>query len=272
MSQIQPIAVYEPFKAQIIELKKFDAEKSFDYETPSGNKEARSHVYKLRQTRSAVEKARKEAKAESLNLGRRIDAEAKAIDAEIEALIERHDSKLREIENRETVRTSAIQKKIEDISSCGVVIGLSSTELKTNLSILEAIVIDASFEEFAPQAVTTRDTCLQVVRDAIVTAEKAEADKAELDRLRAEKAALDKAAREKEVAEAAVEAERKRVAKAAADAAAEEAKREANKKHRASVHKKIITAFTEAGMDDEEAKELVGVIADGGVPELKIVY
>ena len=70
------IAVYDEFRGQLSELRDANAKTVFDYEDPKGNKDARSHVYKLRQTKSAVEMARKEEKAESLAYGRRVDEQA----------------------------------------------------------------------------------------------------------------------------------------------------------------------------------------------------
>src|SRR3954454_6832415 len=81
------LAVYNPFRAELAEFKAQNATLIFDYESPKGNKEARSHVYKLRQSKAAVEKARKEEKAASLEYGRKVDAEAKTIMEEIEAMI-----------------------------------------------------------------------------------------------------------------------------------------------------------------------------------------
>jgi len=58
------VAAYTPFYAKLAALEKENSELVFSYEDPRGNKEARSHVYKLRQTKGALERKRKEAKAQ----------------------------------------------------------------------------------------------------------------------------------------------------------------------------------------------------------------
>ncbi len=57
------VAVYAPFYADLAKLEDDNKKLTFAYETPKGNKEARSHVYTLRQTKGALERTRKEAKA-----------------------------------------------------------------------------------------------------------------------------------------------------------------------------------------------------------------
>lgn len=56
---VTTIVAYDPFRAQLAQLKEGNAKAVFNYRDPIGNKEARSHVYKLRQTKSAVDKVRK---------------------------------------------------------------------------------------------------------------------------------------------------------------------------------------------------------------------
>jgi len=51
----QNITAYDPFRAQLKELERWNSQAVFDYEDEKGNKEARSHVYKLRKTKSAAD-------------------------------------------------------------------------------------------------------------------------------------------------------------------------------------------------------------------------
>ena len=97
----QEIVAYNEFRGQLAELKANNAALVFDYANPLGNKAARSHVYKLRQTKAAVDKVRKAEKEASLERGRKVDAEAKEIMSEIEAMIDIHQKPLDEIEERE---------------------------------------------------------------------------------------------------------------------------------------------------------------------------
>ena len=58
------IAAFSEFRSQLATLKHDNSKAVFNYADPKGNKEARSHIYKLRQTKSAVDKVRKEQKQE----------------------------------------------------------------------------------------------------------------------------------------------------------------------------------------------------------------
>lgn len=96
-------------------------------------------------------------------------------------------------------------------------------------------------------------------------AAKEAAEKAERDRI----AAAEQAERDRE---AAVEAERKRVAEAEARDKAAAADREANKKHRAKINNEILASFVQAGLEETAAKTIIGLIASGSCPHVKILY
>jgi hypothetical protein len=107
--------------------------------------------------------------------------------------------------------------------------------------------------------------------DAKAAAEKAEADrkaaefKAEQDRIAAE-------AKAKADQEAAIEAERARVAKEQADKAAADAKRASHAKHRAKVIGAAIKALEEGGIGHIEAMTAVELIAEGKIPNVSIQF
>jgi hypothetical protein len=111
----------------------------------------------------------------------------------------------------------------------------------------------------------------QAARDAEVRAKKEKADriaaqtKAKDD---AERAAR-KAAQDKE---AAIVAERKRVADAAAADAKEVAKREADKKHRAAINRTASEAFIAGGLSEEAARIAITLIAKKVIPNVTIQY
>ena len=48
------LVVFDPVKAELAEYKKQNASLDFDYEDPQGNKDARSHIYKLRQAKTKI--------------------------------------------------------------------------------------------------------------------------------------------------------------------------------------------------------------------------
>lgn len=214
------VKAYEPFYAELAKLESDNASLVFDYESKKGNKEARSHVNALRATKGALERARKEAKEESLRIGRAVDSEAKEINGRIEAMIGVHQVKLDEIEQREKNRIAAHQEQLDALT----VIHTGSTvkEYKFHIATLEAVVIDDSWQEFAVEAAKARDASLAEHRRLLAAQELADAEAAELAKLRAEAAERAKRDQEAKIAHEATEraeAAAKQAAKQAAEAA-----------------------------------------------------
>lgn len=210
-----PIAVYDEFRSQLAEMRQANSQTLFDYESPKGNKEARSHIYKLRQTKAAVDKARAAEKAASLEYGRKVDAEAKEIIAEIEAMIQVHQRPLDEIEQREKDRVAGIQAKVAAIRDLyQIEPTFSSAAIEARIATLKSTVIDDSFGEFQLEAMQQKDSGLQSLEAALPIAQKREAEQAELERLRQEAAERERRDREDRIrqeaaARAAAEAEAK---------------------------------------------------------------
>ena len=115
----KPIACYSEFRAQLAQLKADNEAAVFDYADPAGNKEARSHIHKLRRTKTAVDAARKAEKDASLQYGRRVDSEAKEIITQIEDMIAVHESPIKEIEEREAARKQSILNRMGQIVAYG---------------------------------------------------------------------------------------------------------------------------------------------------------
>ena len=109
------VTVYNDLRGQLASLKQLSAEKKFDYEDADGNKAARSHVWKLRRSKAAVEVIRKDSKAASIAYGKRVDAEAGDIRAEIQTMIEVHTGPLEAIEEREENRVAGYALAIESM-------------------------------------------------------------------------------------------------------------------------------------------------------------
>jgi len=241
-SEDQPLAAYSEFRAQLSKLREENASLVFDYHDPKGNKEARSHIHKLRRTKGAVESVRKEKKAASLAYGRRVDAEAKDIIGEIEDMIEVHERPIKEIEEAEKRRVEAIAARIADIRELGDSTG-TSAELRDCLERLEAITIDETFAESAADAMVEHKAAAKRLRETLAAAEKAEAEAAELERLRAESAAREQREREERIAQEAAERARKEAEEAAARDRARAAQAE---RDRAAAEERAAKAAQEA--------------------------
>jgi len=186
-----PLAVYSEFRQQLEQLKEDNKTVVFNYETPEGSKEARSHIYTLRKTKGAVDKARKAEKAESLRYGRLVDSEAKELVSEIDTMIEVHAAPLREIDEREAER---IEQHKDHIEGMHQVSGqterqdgtpLNSEELREAYSYVSGIDF-LTFEEFAEQAAEVREQALHILTRRINERKQYEEEQAELVRLRRE--------------------------------------------------------------------------------------
>lgn len=254
------IAVYDPFIAQLVQLRQFNQSITFDYEDPKGNKEARSHIYKLRQTKSAVENARKAEKQASLEYGRRVDAEAKEIIGEIEEMIEVHATPIREIEEREKQRVAALAERVDWFAEMVPDEQADSTDLAERLALVKSTPVDESFEEMEVLAARTKLDTIEKLEALHSSAAKREADAAELERLRREQAEREEREREDRIRrEAAEQAQRQAEARAQAEAkaAAAKAERERQEQEHRELQLKLEKEQAERRADeaDRRAKE-----------------
>ncbi|MBL4759533.1 MAG: hypothetical protein JKY80_01585 [Mariprofundaceae bacterium] len=202
LTELQPIAAYNEFRSQLAELRASNSTAVFDYEDPKGNKDARSHVFQLRKTRTAIDKARKKEKESSLEYGRQVDKEAKEIMSEVEQMIEVHNVPLKAIEAKEAERKKEIESKFDMIISIGLVeIGESITDIKDSIEKLSRLTPDDSFDEFMAEATREHKKSKESLNAALVSAIKVEAEKAELQKLRDEQVTRDRLERDKRIAE-----------------------------------------------------------------------
>jgi len=290
------VAAYQPFYAQLAKLEADNTALVFDYASKKGNKEARSHINTLRLTKGALERVRTTEKAESLRIGRAVDAEAKEIERRIDAMITVHQAEIDKIEQREKARIAAHQEKLAALSF--VHVGKSAADYRFHIKTLESTVIDDKWEEFTAEAAKAKDASLAEHRRLLEARELADAEAAELARLRAEAAARQQKERDEAIAReaadrAAAQAEQK--AKAAAELAERQrldaiedekaraaavvkaeadalAKREANKAHRGRINRAALAAFIEGGIAEDVAKACIQLIAEGSIPAVQINY
>lgn len=217
------ISAYQPFYAELAELEKSNAALVFNYETPKGNKEARSYVHKLRQTKGALEKARTGAKAEYLRLGRAVDAEAKTINERIEAMIQVHQLKLDDIENREKLRVQSLRESLNAFSTSTM--ATTVEQVKAEIARVEGMPVDESWQEFMAEATVAKERCLERFRKLLADYEQRDANNAELERLRREKAEQEQRDRDAKIAAEAAERVRREAEEKAKAEAAEAARK-----------------------------------------------
>lgn len=219
----QPIKVYAEFRTELAELGKLNKSLKFDYEDPTENKEARSHVHKLRKTRAALDRARKAEKASSLEYGRRVDSEAHEIADQITAMIDAHQGPIDEIERREEARMAKHAERLEQLRALGTPTNepRSAAQLCEHIDEVDELAA-LEWEEYAELAEKAAADAREYLRGVLESERERVARDAELAQLRKDAAdreakdAADREARERKEREAreAVEAEKRAAAEA----------------------------------------------------------
>jgi len=205
----------------------------YDVTTGAGMEKARKDRRECVTLRTSLEAMRVKLKAPALERTRLIDAEAKAITAEILALEAPIDSQIKaeegrkeaekkERERKETERLAAIQARIAGIRGyVTTAIGKTAISIAKMVEDLTATVVDeAGYQELAYLGVQARDETLAKLRE-MHTAAIANELEAERLRLQAQELAAQKAAQDAIDREATLRRQdEERTAKAALDAAA----------------------------------------------------
>lgn len=258
------IAEYSPTAAALAELRQKYEKAVYDTSTVVGMAKAVAARRELREVRVNLEKLRKELKAPALERSRLIDAEAKALTTQIEAMEDPIDAQIKAEEQRkadekaerervEREKLAALQARVADIRATAVkCVGETSNDIAGHIILLTQLEIDDTFGVLQGDAHTAKAETISTLRDMHTAAlaqereaerlriereeleaqrkaqeEQAARDRADLARLRAEQEARERQAAEKaRIEREAIEAERRKQEAAAAEArAAEEAKR-----------------------------------------------
>jgi hypothetical protein len=237
------ISQYEALSSDI-EIAKQQAVNAFPYSHPAGEKSARSYIAGLRKIRSRIESARKEAKAYALDYGRAVDAQAKALEAEILELIDPHQQALDEIARREKERVARHEARLQMIKSAvqkGSEEGASSDDIAVMIAWLHGIATDdmEEFQEAANAEISNGLRLLNALCSAAVEREKREAlEAAEAQRLAEEESARRQVEQEARQA-AAVERARQEAAAEAACSVAEAEQRAKDSDARAAAAEQL---------------------------------
>lgn len=196
------VVEFNPFREQLATLAEQNNKVAFDYSTERGIKEAKSYIYKLRQSRAAIEKERKKAKEDSLNYGRKIDKEAQYLMQYVDSLIDVHKKPIDEIEERERLRQEMLESRInffKEAMSAAHNLEHSDDVLALGKEI-KSREIDDSFHERKDEAQKLKDEALRYIRSVYDGMKKAEDEMRELEQLRKEKEEADRIKREEEIA------------------------------------------------------------------------
>ena len=286
------IAKFNPLRAEVAKFKEINETLVFDYQDPKGNKDARSHIFKLRKTKTLITEVHREVKAEALAACQAIDGEKRYLIKEVEGMIEVHDAPLRAIKQEEERKTleifqakekarleeeARVQKELEDREA---EVARKEAEIKAKEDAIKAEQEKARFE--AERAERDRRVAQEAAENARKEAEiKAAAEKkaiedaaakqiadAKAEALAKENARLAKEATEKREAE--IKAANERLKKQQAEAA--ERRRIENKKYREKVQLEIHEVLSVIIQDEAVTNRVIDAIDKGRIPNVTINY
>lgn len=297
------LTIYAPILQQLAEISELNNSLVFDYSSKKGEKEARSHVYKLKRFKTQAETVRKAATAEARAYTELVNKTGKSVLEKIEQMIAVHMAPIEAKEAREAERRRNIESEIQKIRDLFIDDFMTSQQAKKALQKASNLVIDESFyQEYSQTANQSKADVILKLQSHIETAiarEKAaeeafkakEAARIAAIELQAQKdaqakaqAAIDEAKRNEALAlEKANQAIREaELAKQKAEQALEaekqkqlmiEQKRAQDIEHRRKVNWSAVNALVcEVPMSEDMAKEVVKCIIGNKIPNVSLKY
>lgn len=286
------LAKFDEVAAAIAEYKAENVNLVFDYESAKGEKDARSHIYKLRQAKTKIAEIHKDAKADILLAGRALDGKKNELTGEVEEMIEVHDKPLREKKDRviheaflkseeiriarekeEADRLEAIRIREEEVTAKEEALRKAEQEQKEK----ELAAFRAKEAEIAAKEKELADKQAAINAEADAQRRETSARLAAIADAEQDKAdALAKAEQDKQDAidaeRATVQREADEKAAVASREAAIEAARQADQTHRDEIESVAIDALTEITGDIDLSTNIVFQISEGTVPNIIINY
>ena len=211
------ITVFNEFQKELAKIQEENKSLTFDYASEDGSKQAKSHIAKIRKCKTKVSAIHKEAKAEALNYGRKLDKTKNKLLETIEEMIDVHAEPLRIIEEREAERKSKHREFIESIKNYSHLINdgesRSSSRIKEIINEVMSIEVNDSLEEFFEEAEMIKPYVISKLTEYYNNTKKQEEERLQKEQQEKERiereARIAKEAEEKAKAEA--EAELKRI-------------------------------------------------------------
>ncbi|MCQ4302249.1 hypothetical protein NAV11_20235 [Pseudomonas songnenensis] len=201
-----------------------------DVSTKKGRDAIASIAHKVARSKTALDNVGKELVAELKEIPKKIDAERKRMRDTLDAWKDEVRAPLNAWEQAEADRVARHEERVQQLRDFAMCDNLQASGIRVQIENLEAIAVDAGFEEFEAEAHRVKTAALVMLRNELVKREQYEAEQAELERLRAEAAQREQKEREERIArEAAEQAHREAEQRAQAERDAA-AKREADAK------------------------------------------
>ena len=260
---MKAIVVFDEVAATIAEYKVENDKLVFDYADKEGAKQAKSHISKLRKVKGKIGEVHKEAKAEALAFGRRLDAKKNEYNSEVDKMIKVHKEPLDVIEAEVVAKSMAVLRAKEEADAMRV----AEIEARERAIILAEEKIarekDEAKEKIRQEAIEAGAQIIKEQQEQIAKAEEEKRIAEETtERVRME-AALK--------AKAEVEAEEEKLADIAAEKAIE-VSRTANKNHRKKIEDEIYLALAELPFDKEDADRFFEALKENEIPHISINY
>lgn len=235
------LVVFDEITATLAKYKAENEKLVFDYADPQGEKDARSHIAKLRKAKTKISDIHRDAKAEALALGRKLDGKKRELIGEVDGMIAVHKEPLDAIEAEKQAVIDAEKKKFEE----------AEAKKQADLEAREQAVKEKE-EKFAREQAEVE----RVAREKRIAEEAAE--KARVQAEQKAKAEADA----KELAE-----KRRKEAELA-----KEQRRIANKKHREKIESEIHLTLKEMGYAEYTIARFISALKENAIPHVSINY
>lgn len=174
-----------------------------DVSTAKGRKLIASQAYAVARTKTFIDGLGKELVDAEKEIPKRIDATRKKVRDFCDELQARVRKPLTDYENAEKSRVAALDQRIAAIQELGAKATTESpsTEIQLWVGELEAIAIDATWDEYQDRAQVAKEAAKVKLGTALKNRLTWEAQQAEIARLKAEQEEKDRIQREKEIAD-----------------------------------------------------------------------
>lgn len=267
------LVVFDEVAATLAEYKVENEKLVFDYADLKGEKDARSHIMKLRKVKTKISDVHKTAKAEALAFGKMLDGKKRELTGEVEKMIAVHKEPLDAIEAEKIAKAMEEVRKREEAETKRL------TELEAREAAVRVAEEKALNEKMEAERIKReeREKAEQEIAMARTETERIEREK----HIAEEAAARAKIEAEEAAERAKIQAQKQAKAEADARALAEKNRKEAeeakekkrieNKRHRKKIEDEINFALIEL-FDIENAEIILTELKANNIPHVSINY
>ena len=261
--KITELAVFDDVAAIIAAYRLENKALVFDYADKEGAKQAKSHISNLRKVKSKIGEVHKDAKAEALAFGRRLDAKKNEYNGEVDLMIKVHKDPLDAIEAEVIAEATKKAREYADAEAKRI----AEIEARERAIILAEEKIarekDEAKEKVRREAIEAGDKIIKEQQEQIVKAEEEKRIAEEA----TERIRMEAALKAKAEAEARDLADKKfREDEAAKNELAQD------KRHRMGIENEIHESLMINGFNPDMAYSILVLLKQDKIPHVKINY